>query len=560
MNSTDIKTSTQEAEKILFEQYNIKGKAYELPGYSDYNFKIQVDNQSSYILKISRPNSNLDSILFLQNILLYLENHADDLAIPKIITNKVGKHISEIVDNQQKKQYVRLLSWVSGRIWKDVNPKLKSLKFSLGETCGKLTQALIDFEYPQTHIDFEWDTAKSLWTKNHLNLFNSEEREIISYFQNLFESNLESYNQLRKSIVHNDANDYNIIVTEDVINPKVKSIIDYGDAIHTQIINDVAIACAYAIMDVNDPLDAALPIVAGYHSKFSLKEGELEHLYSSIAMRLIVSYTSAIINLQKEPDNTYLQISAKPAYELLKKWRKVSSDFAHYSFRVACGFSAHPDTKKFNSWASNNSFKVSDLFPTAPSNKIKHIDLSVSSKWIGHQENFNDLDLFQFKIDKLQAEYQDKVLAGGYLEPRPIYTSTAYDKIGNNGRESRTIHLGIDFWFHANTPVHAIFDGEVVTSCNDAGDKEYGGLVILKHHVEDFEFYTLYGYNTVESATKHQLGDIIKKGEKIAELGNYPENGNWAPHLHFQIMMSMLDYEIDFPGVAYFKQLNGWEG
>lgn len=560
MNPIDIKISIQEAEKILFEEYNIKGKADVLPGYSDYNFRIQVDNQNSYILKISRPNSNLDSILFLQNILLYLENHADDLIIPKIITNTVGNHISEIFDNQQNKQYVRLLSWVSGRIWKEVNPKLSSLKFSLGETCGKLTQALINFKYPQTHIDFEWDTAKSLWTKNHLNLFSAEEKETINYFQNLFESNFESYNQLRKSIVHNDANDYNIIVTEDLINPKVKSIIDYGDAIHTQIINDVAIACAYAIMDVNDPLDAALPIVSGYHSKFPLKEKELEHLYSSIAMRLIVSYTSAIINLQKEPDNTYLQISAKPAFELLKKWRKVSSDFAHYNFRAACGFPAHPDTEKFNNWASNKSFKVSDLFPTVPSNEIKHIDLSVSSKWIGHQENFNDLDLFQFKIDRLQADYSNKVLAGGYLEPRPIYTSTAYDKIGNSGRESRTIHLGVDFWFHANTPIHTLFDGEVVCAVNDAGDKEYGGLVILKHNIEDFEFFTLYGHNTVESAIKNKLGDIIKKGEKIAELGNYPENGNWAPHLHFQIMMSMLDYKIDFPGVAYFKQLNVWEG
>ncbi|MBV1928276.1 MAG: aminotransferase class III-fold pyridoxal phosphate-dependent enzyme, partial [Gammaproteobacteria bacterium] len=150
--------------------------------------------------------------------------------------------------------------------------------------------------------------------------------------------------------------------------------------------------------------------------------------------------------------------------------------------------------------------------------------------------------------------------AGGYLEPRPIYTSTAYDKIGNSGRESRTVHLGVDFWLQTNTPVHALFDGEVVTAVNDAGDKEYGGLVILKHIIKDFEFFTLYGHNTVASVLKHNIGDIIKKGEKIAELGNYPENGNWAPHLHFQIMMSILDYSNDFPGVAYFKQVNFWKG
>jgi 4-aminobutyrate aminotransferase-like enzyme len=151
------------------------------------------------------------------------------------------------------------------------------------------------------------------------------------------------------------------------------------------------------------------------------------------------------------------------------------------------------------------------------------------------------------------------VIAGGYLEPRSVYTSSEYDKTGNSGRESRTIHLGIDFWLPAHTPVHALFDGEVVTAVNDAGDKEYGGLVILKHTVGDLVFFTLYGHNTVKSALQHKVGDIIKKGDKIAELGNYPENGNWAPHLHFQVMLSMLNYKIDFPGVAFYNQIEVWK-
>ena len=560
MKHIETKISIPEAEKILFEQYNIKGKAYELPGYVDYNFRITVENESSYVLKVSRQNSNDKFILFLQDILLYLEKNAEELSVPRIICNKSGNYISEIFDGNDNKQNVRLLSWVSGRIWSQVNPRLDNLHYSLGQTGGKITKALQNFEHPQAHGEFEWDTAQSLWTKNHLHLFNDEEKEVISYFQNQFENELTSYNLLRKSIVHNDANDNNIIVSEDLINPIVKSVIDYGDAIYTQIINDLGISCSYAIMGHLDPLEAALPIVSGYHSMFPLQEEELKHLYNAIAMRLVISYTSAIINQKKEPDNTYLQVSSKPAWALLKKWKSINTDFAHFNFRVACGYTAHPDTKKFNLWASNNAFKVSDLFPNAPSDDIHHIDLSVSSKWIGHQEDFNNLDLFQFKIDKLQEEHTNKVIAGGYLEPRPIYTSTEYDKIGNSGRESRTIHLGVDFWLHANTPVHALFDGEVVTAINDAGDKEYGGLIILKHKVEDFEFYTLYGHNTVESVTKHHIGAIIKKGEKIAELGNYPENGNWAPHLHFQIMMSMLDYKNDFPGVTYLKQLNVWKG
>ena len=433
------------------------------------------------------------------------------------------------------------------------------MRFSLGEQCGLLTKAFKGFDHKEAHRVFDWDIANSLWTKDYVHLFDGEQKEIILTFQNKFQASQTEYKTLRKAVIHNDANDNNIIVSSDLINPKVITSIDYGDAVYTQIINDLAVACAYAIMSHNDLLDAALPIVRGYHSTFPLQENELEHVYNVIAMRLVISVTKSAINKIKEPNNKYLLISEKKAWEVLEKWYDMSSEFALFSFRQACGFIPHPNEEKFKSWAKQNGFNCADLFPTFNKKEIHHIDLSVSSKWIGHQHEIGDLEWFQFKINRLQSQHLNKVIAGGYLEPRSIYTSSAYDKLGNNGRESRTIHLGIDFWFPSGTPVHALFDGEVVTAVNDAGNKEYGGLVILKHKVEDFDFFTLYGHNTVQSALKHQIGDIIKKGDKISELGNYPENGNWAPHLHFQVMLSMLDYKIDFPGVAYFNQIEIWK-
>jgi 4-aminobutyrate aminotransferase-like enzyme/Ser/Thr protein kinase RdoA (MazF antagonist) len=559
MEKKQIKITPEKAEKILFKLYNIKGKAFELPGYTDYNFRIKVDNENCYVLKISREDADENFILFLQDILLYLEKNTDQIILPKIISDKGGNYTSEIFDENKNKQNIRLLSWVSGRIWSQVNPRLDSLRFSLGEQCGLLTKALQGFHHPQAHGVFEWDTAQSLWTKDHFHLLNSEEQEVISYFQNLFEAHLISYSKLRKSVIHNDANDNNIIVTADLVNPKVKSIIDFGDAIYSQIINDVAISCSYAIMEHSDPLNAAIPIISGYHTSFPLEEKELKHLYNAIAMRLVISYTSSIINQKKEPDNAYLQISAKPAWELLKKWKQVHPDFAEYTFRVACGFNSHPNKEKFNTWAESNNFLLSDLFPTINSNEIHHLDLSVSSIFPGHQQEFNNLDVFQFKIDQLQKEVPTKIIAGGYLEPRALYTSNAYDTAGNNGKESRSIHLGIDYWLPESTPVYALFDSEVVIAVNDAGDKEYGGLVVLKHRTTDFEFYTLYGHNTAESTLKHTIGDKILKGEKIAELANYPENGNWAPHLHFQVLLSLFDYNVDYPGVAYLSQIDVWK-
>ena len=102
----------------------------------------------------------------------------------------------------------------------------------------------------------------------------------------------------------------------------------------------------------------------------------------------------------------------------------------------------------------------------------------------------------------------DKIIAGGYLEPRALYTSSAYDRLGNNGKESRSVHLGIDLWIPVGTPVHALFDGEVVTAVNDKGDKEYGGLIILKHQKKGWSFTAFTGTNP--SKVLGQKGPGIK--------------------------------------------------
>ena len=556
---SNLKITTEQAEDILLKRFNLKGSASPLPGEIDFNFRIKIPNNEGYILKISRPDENQDYLDFQQKLLQHVEAHGCHLIAPQVIKDRNGNSISEITDDYGNKRQVRLLTWVSGRVWSNVNPQLDDLRFSLGEQCGLLTNALQGFDHKEAHREFEWDVAQSLWTKTHIDLFSGKEKEILFSFQQQFEASFSSYSQLRQAVVHNDANDNNVIVSEDLLAPTVKAAIDYGDSVHTQIINDLAIACAYAVMNHNDPLDAALPIIKGYHSTFPLQEEELEHLYLAIAMRLVISVTKSAINKIKEPDNTYLLISEKPAWEVLKKWHGISKTFATYSLRAACGYEAHPNENAFKNWVQNNTFSLSDLFPSINKNEIHPLDLSVSSKWIGHQEDFNDLEWFEFKINRLQKTIPNHIIAGGYLEPRMFYSTSKYDKIGNKGPESRSIHLGIDFWLPANTPVAALLDGEVAIAVNDAGDKEYGGLVVLKHHIDGFSFYTLYGHLTVESATQYQVGDTIKKGELIGLLGNHPENGNWVSHLHFQVMLSLLEYQNDFPGVAYHSQIDVWK-
>lgn len=554
---SSIKITTDHAEQIALELYGLSGEIKALPGELDFNFRIETKVQT-YILKVSRPDVDLDYIRYQQDLLNYISSGNQQITSPVPIPDLKGNQLSETTDNSGHKRTVRLLSWVSGRLWSEVNPIREALLYSLGVQAGMITSVLQNFSHPLASRKFEWDLAQAAWTSGFLHLFTRDQQQIVEFFQKLYHAFQDEYGQLRKSVVHNDANNNNVIVSHNLVDPEVNAIIDFGDAIHTQVINDLAIAIAYAVMGKPDPLSAALPVVEGYHQKFPLAEKEVEFLYTLVAMRLVISVTKSAINRESEPDNTYLLVSEKPAWDLLKRWKQVKVEHAHFCFRHACGFPAHPNETRFLEWAGERHIKPSSLFPTLNRNLVMSLDLSVSSLWIGHQSELADLEHFQYKLSLLQNQEPHRIIAGGYLEPRTVYTSLAYDRPGNSGPESRTVHLGIDLWVPPGTPVHALFDGEVVTSVNDVGDKEYGGLIILKHLDREIEFFSLHGHLSPESLELAQAGQSIKRGDCIGKIGNSHENGNWVPHLHFQLMLSTLGYVNDFPGVAYPGEQEVW--
>ena len=505
MEYSSIIISDEEAVRILQDHYGITGDVHRLPGEIDFNFKV-ISHDVRYILKVSRPDFDLKYIDYQSSILNHLskKNYVAPVTIPAIS----GDLYTLIKDSEGRERVVRMLSWISGRMWSSVNPISESLLDSLGQKAGQLTNSLLDFENQIAHRKFEWDIANAGWTLNYLNLFNTEQRKVISYFHDKFIKYTKEYKKLRKSIVHNDVNDNNVVVSNNLREPEVHAIIDFGDAIYTQTINDLAISIAYAIMGKPDVIGAAMSIIKGYNKAFIITEDELSVLYSLVAMRLVISVTKSAINKQKEPDNKYLLVSEAPAWEVLVKWKAEDENFATYCFRYACGFDSHPDYKLFAQWSKNQSIKLDDLFPETKQFNVNVVDMSVGSSWLGHETDYNDNDLMDFKLNRLTKQNPNCIIAGGYLEPRPIYTTDAYKAESNNGNIFRTVHLGIDFWLPALTPVHSLFDATVEIAVNDAGDKEYGGLIILNHKLEGLTFYTLYGHQSVSSISKWKKGDI----------------------------------------------------
>jgi 4-aminobutyrate aminotransferase-like enzyme/Ser/Thr protein kinase RdoA (MazF antagonist) len=559
LTHTNNTSQTEKLKEHIFNSFKLKGVLSPLAGEVDINFKMVTEQGEAFVVKVFAPDRDLEFLNFQERLLTHLESKELNFDVPQVIKTHTGESTSNFIDENQQQRSVRVLSWISGRLWNHVNPHTEALRYELGTLCGTLSTALLDFDHPFAHREFEWDIATGLWVKEYLELFDTAEQNLIQVFISQFEEVQTEYNQLHKSTVHNDANDFNILVSEDVFNPKLEGMIDFGDAIYTQTINDLAICCSYSIMGFEDPLEASLAIVEGYHKSFPLEEEALQYLYVCIAIRLLISVTKSRINKLEAADNPYLQISDKAAWELLKKWKHVDPEFAHYRFRGACGMTPHPQSDFFVNWTSNQNSSLGSLLPSLKKERVVPLDLSISSQWLGQSSDFNNLDWFNYQLAELQKVHPNKIIAGGYLEARPLYTADTYDKTGNNGRESRCMHLGIDFWIPALTPVHAIYDAKVVVSVNDAGDKKYGGLVILSHQEGGFIFYTLYGHLSAASVKQLKIGAQLSQGDKIGEVGNPNENGNWSPHLHFQIMLSLLSYKNDFPGVAYFNEKHTWQ-
>ena len=548
--------SISQAVTIAKTHFLITGDVSVLDGDEDFNFKITTA-RTSYVLKIS--SANLQRLETQNKVLHFLSQKELPLALPQILPNKKGDLCTTITLHGAQ-YHIRLITYVQGRLWAKANPKTSVLRHDLGHKAGALTKALLDFAPNPRQSDSHWDLANASWSCKHTVLFKGEKRTLIKRFQSLFKAIESCHKTLPKSTIHADVNDYNILISNNLKNIEVAGIIDFGDTTYSQTINDVAITIAYGAMQVPDPLEAALEILQGYGAHYRFTENELHCLYALVAMRLVTTVTKAALRKQQDATNTYHSISEQPAWQLLEKWQDINPEFASYSFRSVCGFKAHPDEINFKTWAKNNSFTLTDIFPSQVLKTDLHLlDLKISSPWIASKESFNDLDLFAFKINQIQKQHPTKLIAGGYLEPRPIYTSKSYEKQANQAAQNRTLHLGIDFWLPSQTPVHTPLKAEVVVASYNPQSKQYGGLVILKHNEDGLIFYTLYGHLCKASVAAQRVGDLLKKGDRIGALGNPLQNGQWAPHLHFQIMLSMLDNTQDFPGVAFPKQMQVWK-
>lgn len=175
------------------------------------------------------------------------------------------------------------------------------------------------------------------------------------------------------------------------------------------------------------------------------------------------------------------------------------------------------------------------------------IDLSSTNEKLAALD-LTDAAAFENYIENYLSANNAKVAYGGYLEIRNLYKRSTVFK--NDKTDGRNIHIGLDLWIKAGTPVLAALDGKIHSFQNNTALGDYGPTIILEHEIEGQKFYTLYGHLSLESLENKSIGQFVKQAETIATLGSTPINGDYAPHLHFQVILDMEGKTGDYPGVC----------
>ncbi len=321
--------------EFLLEFYNLKCEILKpITGYEVSNFFVKTDEGEKYILKHYCEGEEL--IAAENEVLTYLNGKIEcEFSYP--IYSKNNKALEKGGDG-----FFRLLSFVDGMFLSEVG-KNEEILSSLG-------RVLADIDVELSKINnciikgrrIKWDNQYALDSEKYISYINDfPRRKLIEYFFLKFKENvIPELSNLRKSIIHNDGNDWNVLVKNGV----VSGIIDFGDMCYTHLINELAVALPYIMFGAENPIDNAVYVIKAYHQKMPLEEKEIRILYYLIAIRLCISVCNSAYHSTINPENKeYITISEKSAWELLKNWIFINPVFVENEFRKACGFEVRYD-------------------------------------------------------------------------------------------------------------------------------------------------------------------------------------------------------------------------
>ena len=299
----------ESAVAIAGEHFGIRASARQLPSERDQNFLLTGASGEQFVLKIANALEERTFLEAQNSVLKHLETRVSFCQRP--VQASAGEEIATVQGANGETHFVRLVRYLPGVPLAEIEPHPAALLHDLGRKLGQLAHALRDFDHPAVHRDFHWDLANG----NHiLNEFGGliEDANLRAL---VFKCQFDPEANLRRSVIHGDANDYNVLV--DPQSMTVAGLLDFGDMVYSYTVGELAVAIAYVVLDKNNPRAAAAEVVNGYTGEFALLDNEREALWKLVLLRLAMSVCLAAYQLRQRPDNEYLRISQRAIEENL---------------------------------------------------------------------------------------------------------------------------------------------------------------------------------------------------------------------------------------------------
>jgi 4-aminobutyrate aminotransferase-like enzyme/Ser/Thr protein kinase RdoA (MazF antagonist) len=530
---------------LLARDYGVAAELTPLVSERDQNWRVDGDDLRA-VLKISNAAEDR-AFLDLQNTALqHLACSDPDLGVPRLLP-AVQRDLMVNWPGAGTSHCVRLLSYLPGTLY-SAAPKSPQLLASLGDFMGRFSRAMRGFGHPAAHRpQFLWNLDAALAVEPWLADVASAHQALLGrVFQRYRARVLPRLMHLRVAVLHQDANDNNLLVNGD----EVSGLIDFGDMCFGRQINELAVTLAYALMDVADLHTATAALLGAYTRVFPIEADEAEVLFDLVAMRLAMSVCISSHRGKANPDNAYLRISQAPALRLLDRLDQGNPAFLAAFARQAAGLTPVPAHATVVEWLQSPASTPVDLFDFSL-DRSGRVVVSLSAGAPGMQYAGDPLAYWDWLQQRFAAEGARFAL-GLYGEDRrgEVYDTEQFATPMTPERRSQ--HLGIDLFLAADTALHAPLAGRVYSVVDNALAKDYGPTVILQHQAgsDGPLFWTLYGHLSRETLALLRPGMPVQAGQHIGWIGGPAVNGGWAPHLHFQIICDLLELHGDFPGAG----------
>ncbi len=327
---------TDRAAAVLWAEWEIDGALRPLPSERDRNWAVTVDGMDQYVLKVSNAAEDR-SFLELQHVAMRRLADADvPCQLP--VATPDGRDLVDVTASSGGAPLIgRLLTWLPGGPLATVPAAVRSpeLLADLGRVMGRTVLALSGWDHPAAHRVFQWQAERGLQViaTHAVAVTRPDRAKLLAAWQRRLLPLRDVMPRLRHGVIHNDANDHNVLV--DVESTRITGLLDLGDAVWSVIVNELAVAAAYAALDAPDPLAFVAAIRGGFEEMTPLTDEERGAIVELVALRLATSVALSAHQSRLDPEDPYLTISEAPAWALLE--RLLAIDPSEARARVAAG-------------------------------------------------------------------------------------------------------------------------------------------------------------------------------------------------------------------------------